>query len=235
MAPPPRNIPAEVEAKWLALRQKHQDESNNFQRLVAKNRAEFEDRAEKARKALLAKHLDEERGFWSNNDQDLKDATSTIKSAQVQTPGRPNSSAATSRIAPPPTKTSVSSSASPRRPARLPVTPPPRASSLVKLSQAPPRPTKPNPRRTQNKGVSEVINLCSDDEEDSTPTKKTPVVRKATANDTVRQQSIVAKPIAQEFILSDQVYNTNPIVPEATLQFFDGTSANYSVSDTTFF
>jgi hypothetical protein len=218
MAAPPRNIPPEINAEWLALRQKHQDESSNFQRAVVRNKAELENRAETARKALLAKHLREEHDFWSRNAEARKSASSTAKAGQAQISG--------------PTKSNGKTAATPARsaPVRLSVTPP-RTSSSVGSSRPPPRPMKPNPRQTQNKGVSEVINLCSDDEEDSPPTKAMPTMRQAMATNTMPQQAIVKEPVAQKSAAYDQVRKSASVIPEATMQFFGDSPANSSVSN----
>jgi hypothetical protein len=211
MAIPLQNIPAELNDEWLALRQKHQDESTDFQRVIVKKRAEFESRAEKARKALLAQHIKEEREFWSRIDGAHKGPPSATKTGQVQTSGTAKSNAAMSRTLAAPSRTPGS------------VTP-------LRALQASPHSTRSNPRRTQNKGVSVVINLCSDDEEDPTPTKRTATLHKAATTDTVCQQAIVQESVPQVSASSDQVRKSTSIVPEATIQFFGGNPVNYPVS-----
>jgi hypothetical protein len=206
MASPSKNMPADINAEWLALRQKHQDESNNFQRAVARGRAEFDDRAERARKNLLAKHLQEERNFWNKNDEARKGASSTAKAGQAQTLGLTKSNGKT------PARTSSSAGSS---------LPPPR------LTKA----TNPDPRRTQSKLVSEVINLCSDDEEDSPPTKGLPAMRQAPTINAMPQESIVKEPVAQKSAASEQMRKSASVIPEATMQFFGDRTANCSVSD----
>jgi hypothetical protein len=210
MASPSKNMPADINAEWLALRQKHQDESNNFQRAVARGKAEFDDRAERARKNLLAKHLQEERDFWSRNDEARKGASSTAKAGQAQTLGSTKSNGKTA-VTPARTSSSAGSSL-----------PPPH------LAKA----TNVNPRRTQSKLVSEVINLCSDDEEDSPPTKGLPTMRQAPMVNTMPQESIVKKPVAQKSAASEQMRKSSTsVIPEATMQFFGDRTANCSVSD----
>jgi hypothetical protein len=221
MASPSKNIPADINAEWLALRQKHQVESSNFQHAVARRKADLDDHAERARKVLLAKHLQEERDFWSRNDEARKGASSTAKAGQAQTLGS--------------TKSNGKTAATPARraPVRFSMTPP-RTSSLAGSSLPPPRLTKatnPNPRRTQNQGVSEVINLCSDDEEDSPPTKELPAMRQAPAINTMPQQYTVKQPVAQKSAASEQMRKSVSVIPEATMQFFGDSPANCSVSD----
>jgi hypothetical protein len=232
MAPPPKDIPPELNAKWLALRKKHQEGSTKFQRELAHNRAEFEARVEKARKALLDKHINEEREFWSKNGKvsaAAKSATPAPKSARSQTAA----SARASTVAPkkpstPAARSSSSRPAVPRFEVDTPVTPS-KATPPVKSVQAPSAPTKPS-RRPLQKSKPVFIDLCGDSDDDKPPpTQKTSVAQKTTASSPVQRQPTVQEPIAEEPVSPQQAHcSRSSAIPEATLELFGGGASNRS-------
>jgi hypothetical protein len=233
MAQPPKNITPDVEAKWLALRQQHQEDSNKFQREVTRNRAEFEGRVEKRRKELLDKHINQEREFWSKHGKGSgvnKGATSASKTARTQTPaGARGSTAAPRKSSAPAVRSSSSRPAVPRFELDLHTTPS-KASQSVRSPQVPSAPTKSTRRPLQKSGKPEVIDLCSDEDEKEPP-KKTPVVQQPVAPNPVQQQAIVQGAGDQEPGTPYQVHNnTSLAIPEATLELFGNSASNCSVS-----
>ncbi|KAH7392419.1 hypothetical protein DE146DRAFT_758141 [Phaeosphaeria sp. MPI-PUGE-AT-0046c] len=195
-----RNVPPEIDAKWMEFRRKHEEETDNFQRNVAKNRAQFENRVDKAKQSLLVKHLEEERMFWSKNGPGSRISRTpapAARNSQVQTTRKPQGTATPARGIPAPSKAPTPSkvpapakkpaSAKPTAPAKTPVptwTPGP-APALPRMAVLPARktasqthtqesarPSMPSPRVARKGGDNEVIVLSSDDEADPIPSKK---------------------------------------------------------------
>jgi hypothetical protein len=231
MTQPPKNIPPDVEAKWLELRQKHLEDSNRFQRDAARKRAEFESRVEKGRKGILEKHMKEESEFWSKHTKASGAARGATKSVRTQPPVSARASTVASRKPPTPAAGSLSS-----RPAvpRLEVDPPAtpsRALQTAKLLQVPTAPKEQPRRPPQKSGKSEVIDLCSSDDEQQALSKKTPVPPKAVAPCPVQQPSIAQETVAQEPVSPEQVHSsTGFAIPEATLELFGRSAPHRTVS-----
>lgn len=116
MAGRPRNVPQEVDARWVKYLMKHQAEIADFQGHVAKKRAELDDRVnkartefdehlEQARRHLLARHLEEERVFWSKNGPGSRISVTPAPAVRNnQTPRMPQRTATPARGAPASTK-----------------------------------------------------------------------------------------------------------------------------------
>lgn len=225
MAHPPKNILPKLNSKWLALRQQHQNESENFQRMVTKNRAEFEARVDAARKKLLAQHIGEESEFWSQHGQaaaPAKTAAPTVQSAQTQPQGGVRGSmAASSKKATPIAKTPVPQPATPRMQLQPPVTPS-RAPQQPKMQQVPPAPRKPQRQPVQQPGRCEVVDLCSDDDEDISASQNKPA-KKPDPLPPVRQQPVAQEPAAQDSMDIDGASNSTAFsIPEASIELFGG-------------
>lgn len=162
MNKPPADIPPELSADWLALRQEHQKESADFQHYVGKEKAEFDRRAEVARQRLLAKHIGEEQQFWSRHGQtpnSTKDSATTnrMKTPRTATPAKSAATPLAKAAGPKAQKqTGLSKASQPTKPAPAPAAP---------ISAKP----KPKARPAQKRGIPEVIDLCSSDEEDEQP------------------------------------------------------------------
>jgi hypothetical protein len=216
MAQPPGNVSPELNAKWLALRQKHQEDSNDFQHAVAKNKSDFDNRVELARKKLLEKHIREESEFWSNHARasvTAQTATLATNSARILTSGNARGNTKASR-------------ASTLRAATLKMqhypTTPSRASQSAKSPRPPP---------LQRTTIHEVIDLCDSDGDDISSVKKAPVMRKPVAQVLAHQQSVVQEPATPGHELLKQVQNSAlSSIPEANIEFFGGNVINRAVS-----
>ncbi|KAF1919476.1 hypothetical protein BDU57DRAFT_527483 [Ampelomyces quisqualis] len=227
MTLPPKHIPPEVHAKWLALRQKHEEDSTDFQCQVKKNRAEFESRVEKARKALLERHINEERDFWSKAGQVPKNTASATKTNPKQPRVTAKSTAKSSRQTTTAAKTPASRPATPNDRAR-PSNAPAKASQGPKSSQV--LPTAPKRRKQQPKknGVLEVIDLISDDEESPTPAKKTRATSVSVATGNAHKQPIVHESDSQEFASHNRAPKKPSFaIPGATLELFGSPSTKH--------
>jgi hypothetical protein len=228
-----KNLPPEINSKWLALRQKHQEDSSDFQRAVTKSKAEFDARVELARKKLLQKHMSEESEFWNNHGRGpavAKDPASASKSAKLQTPATAKKNIAASRTATIP----VPKAANFRPPTsstqrHLPTTPL-KASQSVNAARTPQAPTKSRLRPAQKQRLHEVVDLCSSDDEDNLPFAETPIVPKYVAQSPVRDRSAIQGLAHQEPKLSEQVQSdaTYPVLG-ATIELFGGNMAKNSV------
>lgn len=228
----PKNVPPEVNAKWLALRRKHQKDTSDFQDRVTKDRAEFESRVERARKGLLAKHMSEERDFWSKVGQVSKSTASANKTATKQpTPTSRGASAGSGQQIATPGRTAASRIATPNehpRPADVP--------QGAKPSQAPAAVPKPKKQRIQKNGPPEVIDLISDDEETQLPTKKSPATIANVAEDTTRKHQIIQECDRQDSTSPENALHRPPFaVPGATLELFGSPSMKNTVSTPTSF
>jgi hypothetical protein len=227
----PKNNTPDVEAKWLALRQKHLEDSNKFQRDAVRKRTEFESRVEKGRKALLDKHMNEESEFWSKHGKASGAAKGAPKSARTQPPVSARASAIVPRKYPTPAADNSSSRPAVPRYEAGPPTTPSQASQSAKSPQVPTTPKEQPRRRLQKSGKSEVIDLCSSDDEKEPPTKKTPVIPKTVAPCPVQEQPIVQEADAQEIVSPRQVHiSTGFVIPEATLELFGRSAAHCTVS-----
>jgi hypothetical protein len=221
MAYPPKAIPPELNSEWLALRQKHQDDSDNFQRMVNKNRAEFVARVDAARKKLLATHISEEKGFWSQHGQAVgtpKKATSTASTARMQI-----SSSARSSVTPS-SKTATPTAKIPApRPALPRMQTPSEASQQPKGPQVPPAPKKPQRAPVQQQDRHEVIDLCSDDDEDF-PVLYDEPAKKPEPPPPARKKPIVEYAVEQDSMDIDETSNDMSFsIPEASIELFGGT------------
>ncbi|KAH3940911.1 hypothetical protein HBH98_078240 [Parastagonospora nodorum] len=223
MTPSAQDVSPEVNPKWLELRQKHQNESNTFQAMVNRNREEFEARVDRQRKDLLALHSKEESEFWSKNTQTgAVRAGTKAKFARTQTPI--GSVAPSKKIAPP-----ASRPATPRMSVRPPVTPA-RPTQHPRYADVPPAPKRPTQRAglNRNSGQPEVIDLCSDDDDDPNVTKKQPIVQKKTAQKPAAKPSNARNATIEDAMAIDggQVQSSDPFsIPEATLELFGGSSS----------
>jgi hypothetical protein len=237
MAPPAKDIAPDVNAKWLALRQKHQEDSNKFQREIAKNRAEFDARVEKARVALLEKHMSEERKFWGKNGNGsgaAKCAPSALKAARTPTRASTRTStAAPKESSKPAARTSPSRPAVPRFEVDTPATPS-KASQTVKSSKPPPTPTKPTRRPQQKGGKPVIIDLCGDsDDEKPLPSKKTSTAPKTAAPSAAQQKPLeVIQDSAMEGQVSPEQSHSrmSSVMPETMLELFGSGASTRSVS-----
>jgi hypothetical protein len=237
MAPPSTDVAPDVNAKWIALRQKHQEDSKKFHQEVVKNREEFEARVKKAHVALLNKHMTEEREFWAKNangSRVAKSATPISKAARTQTPASARASTvATKKPSTPAASVPSSRVAVPRFEVDSPVTPS-KASQTVKSSKPSPTPTKPTRRPPQKGGKPLIIDLCGDsDDEKPSPSKKTPAAPNTTSPSPVQQEPFE---VVQDFILEDRMSpgqghsRMGSAMPEATLELFGGGASTRSVS-----
>ncbi|KAH4223435.1 hypothetical protein HBH69_142120 [Parastagonospora nodorum] len=223
MTPSAQDVSPEVNPKWLELRQKHQNESNTFQAMVNRNREEFEARVDRQRKDLLALHSKEESEFWSKNTQTgAVRAGTKAKFARTQTPR--GSVAPSKKIAPP-----ASRPATPRMSVQPPVTPA-RPTQHPRYADVPPAPKRPTQRAglNRNSGQPEVIDLCSDDDDDPNVTKKQPIVQKKTAQKPAAKPSNARNATIEDAMAIDggQVQSSDPFsIPEATLELFGGSSS----------
>lgn len=210
MAHRPRSVPPAIDAKWAEMRRKHEEETDDFLRKVTKSRAELEDRADQARKHLLAKHLQAEQVFWSANGPGSRISMTPVPAARnglVQTARRTQGTATpvpTKKSAPAKASTPVKAPVSVKKAAsvkaaahaknRVPAwNPPAPAPALPRMEVRPIRETpsqtlaqesarsaKPPSWRVQKDGYNDVIVLSSDDEEDPVPGKTKPVAPKKT-------------------------------------------------------
>jgi hypothetical protein len=225
MSQPPKNIPHEVNIKWLALRRKHQKDTADFQDRVTKDRAEFESRVERAKNGLLAKHINEERDFWSKAGQ-VSNSTSSANKTTPKPTGK-SAAAGSGRQTATPGRTvesRIATAIEHPRPANAP--------QGAKPSQAPAAAPKPKKQRVQKKGPPEVIDLVSDDEEVHTPASKTPATTANVAPGTTRE-----RPILQEYARQDSASPENSpnkpsfAIPSATLELFGSPSIKKVVSN----
>jgi hypothetical protein len=212
MAQPPGNVSPELNAKWLALRQKHQEDSNDFQHAVAKRKSDFDNRVELARKKLLEKHICEESDFWSNHARasvTAQTATLATTSARILTSGNARGNTKASRA--------FTLRAATLRMQHYP-TPPSRASQSAKSPQVSQTLTKTRPPPLQRTTIHEVIDLCDSDGDDISPVKKAPVVRKPVAQVLAHQQPVVQEPATQDMSRSSKFKTVScPPSPKATL------------------
>jgi hypothetical protein len=215
MTKPPTDIPPELSTEWLALRQKHQKESTDFQHYVGNEKVEFDRKAEVARQRLLAKHIGEEQQFWSKHGQTshiAKDPanTSRMKAPRTATPAK---SAAT-----PLAKASVPGSATSKVQKQAGLS---KVSQQVRktFKQAVFAKKRPGACPAQKKGVPEVIDLCSSDDEDDQP---------------VVQKDVVAQKPAQAYYTSSKAgeqAHPQPTfsIPSASIELFGSSSKKYQV------
>jgi hypothetical protein len=220
MTHPPKHIPPEVREKWLALRQKHQQDTSEFQAQVAKDRAEFESRVERARKGLLARHIDEESDFWSLAGQATKSTVSGTKSNRKQPPHKAKT---------PATPTSTRPATPGDRP-RLFNTPA-KASQGPKSSQVPSAATQSRQQFPKRNGAPEVIDLISDDEDGCKPGKKTQATTADVTTATASKQLLVQEIDTQGSSSPDPTSNKPSFaIPGATLELFGGSAMENAVS-----
>ena len=228
MAPSTQDVSPEVNPRWLELRQKHQNESTTFQAMVKRNRDEFEARVDRQRIDLLAQHSKEERDFWSKNARSgAARAETKTKFARTQTPR--GSVAPSKKNASP-----VSRPATPRMSVQPPVTPA-RTAQHPRYADVPPAPKRPTQRPASHRssGQHEVINLCSDDDEDPYVTQEQPVVRKKTTKKPAIQPRNARNATVEDAMDIDEA-QTQPsdpsFIPEATLELFGDSSSTTFVS-----
>lgn len=220
---PTQDASPEVNPKWLELRQKHQNQSTTFQAMINRNREEFEARVDRQRKDLLAQHSKEERDFWSKNARSgAVRAETKAKFARTQTP---RGSVAPSKKAAPP----VSRPATPRMSVQPPVTPA-RPTQHPRYADVPPAPKRPTQRpiSRRSSGQPEVIDLCSDDDDDPYVTKEQPVVQKKTAQEPAFQPPKPRNATVEDAMDIDeaQMQPSDPFsMPEATLELFGSSSS----------
>jgi hypothetical protein len=223
MAQPPKYVPPEINSKWLALRQKHQEDSNDFQRAVTKSRVDFDSRGEESE-------------FWSNHEREpaiAKDATPAMDSARLQAPATTKNNITVSRTtAIPLHRISTSPPSTPRMQQLLPTTPL-KASQLVDGARAPSAPTKSRSRPAQKQGIHAVIDLCNSDDDDDIPPAKASIVQKHVAQPPIRHEPAIRGIAHQEFQSSEPMQsNATYSVPEATLELFGGNTTKRSVGHT---
>jgi hypothetical protein len=220
MVPPPKDVTPDVNSKWLALRQKHQEDTDEFQRDVTRRRAEFESRIVLSRKRLLQKHIGEEAEFWGGHGRGpsvAKSATPARNTVRFQTPTSAQVYSTTSEK----TATPVPPCPTPKKTQQLPPVTPRKAPQPTKANQAPPAPTKSRPLASQKQGVREVIDLCDSDDDDLPVAKKTPVLRKPMAQSSGRQRPIVHEPEHQDSEMSEATFeDIRSTIPQATLELF---------------
>ena len=156
MAPPRPPTPAPANEQWLAFRRKHDKELQGFQREVEKETLAFNRRLEATRANLLAKHAKEEEEFWRR--QHAKTDAATAQKTDAKTADKPSSippkrsstvPVARNRAQQQPSKSAVGG---PKEPERS------RASVM--------KPAQSRPAQKRKTTVPEVINLCSDDEDE---------------------------------------------------------------------
>lgn len=195
------------------MRRKHEAETNKFVRDVAKNRAEFEGRVDKARKQLLAKHQEAERVFWSENDGSRISMTpapaatngrvQTLRNTQgaatvakgTSAPSKKSASAKT----PAPVKKSAPAKTAPPIKKPVPTWNPGPAPALPRMeldpgrktpqqtpAQEAARPAKP-PSRKPQKDVDNDITILSSDDEGPIFVKAKPVAS--------RKTPVISKPV----------------------------------------
>lgn len=213
MTHPPKHIPPEVREKWLALRQKHQQDTSEFQARVAKDRAEFEFRVETARKGLLARHMDEESDFWRKIDHASKN-TRKQPPPKAKTPATPTSA----RPATPSDRPRLSNT-------------PAKAPQGRKSSQVPPAATQSKQQRPKKHGPPEVIDLISDDEDRCAPGKRTQATTANAATATASKQPLVQEIDTQGSSSPDTTPKKPSFtIPGATLELFGGPAVKNAVS-----
>ncbi|KAH7377645.1 hypothetical protein BKA66DRAFT_588613 [Pyrenochaeta sp. MPI-SDFR-AT-0127] len=152
--------------QWLAFRRKHEEELRVFRREVERSQLEFNHRVETTRTSLLAKHAKEEQEFWNKQDQ-LKGKARAKAVAEIVGKFKGKVSEKRRTVS----KTLISS---PTKNAKQPLLKP----SIVPVQHAEIRQSTKlqRSRWAQKKTVSEVINLCSDDEDEPVYVKKTTAI-----------------------------------------------------------
>jgi hypothetical protein len=225
MAQPPGNVSPELNAKWLALRQRHQEDSNDFQHAVAKSKSDFDNRVELASKKLLEKHIREESEFWNNHARAsvaAQTATLATNSARILTSGNARENTKASRAS--------TLRAATLRMQHYPTTPS-RVFQSAKSPQVSQTLTKTRPPLLQRTTIDEVIDLCDSDGDDISPVKKAPVVRKPVAQVLAHQQPVVQEPATPGHESFKQVQNSAlSSIPEANIEFVGGNVINRAVS-----
>jgi hypothetical protein len=210
MAPPSKDGSSELNPRWLALRQKHQVDTERFKCMVTQDRQAFDERVAKARKDLLAKHIREEREFWSKNNRTAgtaKTATPAINSARMTTPSTARGSVAPPRMTAPPASRPVMSS----RPQNMPFTP-----EKAARAQLPPA-VERAPQAVRTRTATTIIDLTLDDEE----TSPSPLQRRTHRPAAGSQRLAGRAAAAQDLMDIDQVQNSTPnSMPDASLELF---------------
>ncbi|KAH7075257.1 hypothetical protein FB567DRAFT_187140 [Paraphoma chrysanthemicola] len=223
------NLTLKVDAQWLALHEKHEQEIRKFMQAVAADRASFEARVEAARSKLLARHMGEENEFWRTHPQGTG-ATTTATTPKPIRSHLSNSKLSTS------TPTTPTTPASQPRPLRTsePLSKVPQVANQARLAPTPPKHTLKNP-------TTEVIDLCDSDEEIAPAERPTSFSKLGDAQSTCRvptlqqaisqqrpSQSSGAEEHADEMRMdqtSTPAEPTSPtfLIPSATFQLFSST------------
>ncbi|CAO2652105.1 Nn.00g003880.m01.CDS01 [Neocucurbitaria sp. VM-36] len=223
--------------QWLAFRRKHEEQLQSFHRDVERSKSEFERRVEAARTRLLEKHAKEEKAFWSRQDGETNAATaqktgaSRSQAQSIKQPSALPAKPASNQTAPKksqqqPLKSSIASNK-----ASQPV-------KQVKPAQSQLPLTKPPESRPTQKKITtpEVIDLCSDDEDDvPLMLRRRPAstaVQSAQAPALTKTDKTIAASEAQRSSNSGAAPSIQPeipafSIPSASLELFGGKSKSY--------
>jgi hypothetical protein len=220
MIPPLEDITPEVNSEWLALRQKHREDTDEFQRAITRRRAEFESRIDLSRKKLLQQYIGEEAEFWGAHGRGpcvAKSATSPWNIARSKTSITVQANATALENTPTPAPLHLI----PKKTQQAPPATPRKAPQPAKATKVPPAPTKAQPRASQKQVVREVIDLCDSDDDDLSIAKKMPVIRKPIAQSPTHQRSMIDEVDQQDSDTSETASKSiRPTIPQATLELF---------------
>jgi hypothetical protein len=220
MIPPLEDVTPEVNSEWLALCQKHREDTDEFQCAITRRRAEFESRIDLSRKKLLQQHIGEEAEFWGAHGRGpcvAKSATSPWNIARSKTSITAQANATASENTPTPAPPHLT----PKKTQQAPPATPRKVPQPAKATKVPPAPTKARPRASQKQGVREVIDLCDSDDDDLSIAKKTPVIQRPVAQSPARQRPVIDEFNQQDSDTSKTASKSiRPAIPPATLELF---------------
>lgn len=208
-------VPAATANAWLTMRRRHEQELAILQRTIAKDRATFEQRVEKAQQDLLSRHWTEEQDFHSNVngeagalsfESDAAPANMSVGTTAATTTPTPASRSASQVPIKEPAKAEPAKSASTKVPPSrtptktVPKTPaksPHQVNGGMTLAQTNHSRPRVCAKQAQDSAGPVIIDLCSDDElpnktKSSIPAKRSTVPGNGIADsDTVKREESV--------------------------------------------
>lgn len=213
--PAPAGIPP---AEWAALRDQQEFEKNEFMRIVAAKKLEFNPRVA-AKEESLSRQIEADKAKFNQRVAAERDALSKRHMQQdtdlfnnrAQTAGGRRAATAVPANCTPPGVARATATPTKTQQTQKTHSTPARASQTPQMTPAATKP-RSRPSQAQRKVATEVIDLCSD-EEDQPPVQKRsaltqkPVVEKFVAP---RNPTAPSKPFAQQPVLQTPSFATPP-------------------------